>query len=75
MINEEKLIIEKDLDELTTEITFKTNKTMFKTISTRRLFIIKNTSESFNFKNSSDARLFIIKNMLNALIIKSISKT
>ena len=47
---------------------------MFKTASTRRLFIIKNTLKLFNFKDSSDARLFVIKNMSNASIIKSILK-
>ena len=48
---------------------------MFKTASTKRLLIIKNTSKSFNFKNSSNARLLVIKNISNALIIESISKT
>ena len=51
------------------------NKTIFRTILTRRLFIIKDTSEAFNFENSLNARLFVIKNMLNALIIESISET
>ena len=72
MIDEKKLTIERNLDELTTKITFEANETMFKTVSTRRLFIIKNTSESFNFKDSSDARLLVIKNMSNILIIESI---
>ena len=74
MIDEKKLTIERDLDELTTEITFEASKTMFKTASTKRLFIIKDISESFNFKNSLNVRLFVIKNMSNALIIKSILK-
>ena len=74
MIDEKKLTIERNFDESTTEITFKANETMFKTISTRRLFIIKDTSESFNFKNSLNARLFVIKNMSNALIIENILK-
>ena len=75
MIDEEKLTIKRNLNKLTIKITFKMSETMFKTVSTRRLFTIKDTLKSFSFKDLLNARLFVIKNMSNALIIESISKT